>query len=127
MAVDPSRATTRLIGVYDADGSLAGELSYWFGARFGVRHCALCDITHGLVRTKPEWRRTLDQLPVDFTAVHLDEREPVVAEASRGEEPCVVAIREDGSAEVVIDRNELEACQGDPAKLAGLLIAAGGR
>jgi len=111
----------KLTGVYDANGSLAGELAYWMGARFGKRHCALCEITHGLVRTKPEWREARDGLPVEFTAVHLDERDPAVAEASRGQEPCVVASREDGSTEVVIRRSDLEACEGDPLAFAALL------
>ncbi|MBA2282333.1 MAG: hypothetical protein H0W25_14065 [Acidimicrobiia bacterium] len=34
---------TRLIGVYDADGSVLGELSYFLKARLGRAHCALCD------------------------------------------------------------------------------------
>jgi hypothetical protein len=122
---DRNQGTTRLVGIYDADGSLAGEIAYWIGARFGRRHCALCDITHGLVREKPEWRRVLDRLPVEFTAVHLDELEPAVAEASRGKVPCVVAVFEDGSTEVVIDREELESCGGDPRKLGRLLAEAG--
>lgn len=111
----------KLTGIYDANGSLAGELSYWMGARLGVRHCALCEITHGLVRAKPEWLELRRNLPVEFTAVHLDERDPAVAEASRGREPCVVAVRDDGSAEVVIDRTELERCEGDPLTFAVLL------
>jgi len=112
-----------LVGVYDAKGSFSGELAYWFGARLGRRHCALCDITHGLVKSKAAWRRRLDDLPVEFTAVHLDEREPAVTEASRGHEPCVVAIRKDGSAEVEITNDQLEALQGDPDRFADLLIA----
>lgn len=111
----------KLTGVYDANGSLAGELAYWMGARFGKRHCALCEITHGLVRTKPEWIELRDGLSVEFTAVHLDERDPAIADASRGEEPCVVALLEDGSAQVVIGRAELEDCKGDPVAFAGLL------
>ncbi len=111
----------KLTGIYDANGSLAGELSYWMGARLGVRHCALCEITHGLVRAKPEWLELRRNLPVEFTAVHLDERDPAIADASRGEEPCVVALLEDGSAQVVIGRAELEDCKGDPVAFAGLL------
>ncbi|GDX28913.1 hypothetical protein LBMAG13_13430 [Actinomycetes bacterium] len=30
---------SQLIGVYDADATLWGEISYWVGARLGVRHC----------------------------------------------------------------------------------------
>jgi len=116
-----SRLVKKLVGIYDAKGSLPGELAYWIGARFGVRHCALCEITHGLVRPKEEWRRQLENLEVDFTAVHLDERDPAVEAASRGKEPCVVAVMDDGSAEVVIDREQLESCEGDPGRFAELL------
>ncbi|MGB0119851.1 MAG: hypothetical protein WBP55_02720 [Solirubrobacterales bacterium] len=113
-----------LTGVYDANGSVSGELTYWFGARLGIRHCALCDITHGLVRSKKEWRTELGRVPVPFSAVHLDERKPDVAAASDGNEPCVVATRDDGTVEMVIGRSDLDACQGNPARLADLLIKA---
>ena len=59
-----SSRIVKLTGVYDANGSLPGELAYWVGARLGVRHCALCEITHGLVRAKPEWHQARDELPV---------------------------------------------------------------
>ena len=117
------RSITKLTGVYDADGSLSGELSYWVGARLGRRHCALCDITHGLFRAKAQWLGMVDQLPVEFTAVHLDERDRSVLDASRGRVPCVVAEFEDGTAEVVIDRDELEACGGDPQRFFELLLS----
>jgi hypothetical protein len=113
----------KLVGVYDANGTLSGELAYWFGARLGVRHCALCDVTHGTFREKPEWQRQAGRLPVQFTAVHLDERGPVVAKASAGKEPCVVALRTDGSADVLVDASHLEACDGEPDLLADLLLA----
>ncbi len=45
MSENLKRVTT-LFGVYDADATLWGEMSYWVGARLGVRHCGLCDITH---------------------------------------------------------------------------------
>lgn len=122
-ALEPSPRIVRLVGVYDANGSLAGELAYWLGARLGLRHCSLCDITHGLVRPKLEWRREVDRLPFDFVAVHLDEREPAVAKASSGKEPCVVAVHDDGSARVIIGAGELEACDGDPAAFADLLAS----
>jgi hypothetical protein len=40
----------RLIGVYNAEGSLRGELAYLLGKLTGRAHCALCDITHGALR-----------------------------------------------------------------------------
>lgn len=58
----------RLVGVYDADHTLRGELSYWVGARLGRAHRALCDITHGTLRVKADWRACRSGLPVAFDA-----------------------------------------------------------
>jgi hypothetical protein len=46
------RPVRRLVGVYDADGTLRGEVGYWVGARLGRAHCALCDITHSPIRER---------------------------------------------------------------------------
>ena len=63
----------RLVGVYAADGSLRGEMAYWFGTRLGRRHCALCDITHGSVRERKDWRHVRGAMGVTFDTVHRDE------------------------------------------------------
>ena len=39
LSVDDSSEVRRLIGVYDADGSVVGELSYFLRARIGRAHC----------------------------------------------------------------------------------------
>ena len=72
----------RLIGVYDADGTLTGELRYWIGARLGRAHCSLCDITHGLVSEKSAWRECRDTLPVPFDTYHRNDMPESVREVS---------------------------------------------
>ena len=109
---------TALTGVYHADGTVLGELRYWVGARLGRAHCSLCDITHGSVREKAEWRSARAELPVPFRAVHLDERSTGELAASDGRTPCVLAHTESGI-EVLLGPAELDACAGDP----GLLVA----
>jgi hypothetical protein len=42
-----TRSIRRLVGVYNANGTVGGELAYFLGARLGRAHCSLCDITHG--------------------------------------------------------------------------------
>ena len=122
MASTTGNGIVAFTGVYDADGTMAGELSYWVGAHVtGSRHCALCEITHGTFREKARWRELAGTLPVPFKAVHLDERSPKVAAATEGIGACVVAERADGSLEVVLEALDLDAMTGDPDRLAEAL------
>ena len=113
----------RLVGVYDAKATIAGELAYWVGARLGRRHCALCDITHGSLREKPTWRACRAEMPVAFETVHLDERDPAVARASDGHVPCVL-VETDSGLSVLLDTADLEACAGSPGALVTALARA---
>lgn len=108
---------TALTGVYDADGSLRGEISYAVGKVLGRRHCALCDITHGTVRPKASWLECHDSVDVPFEVVHLDERTPEIAAVSTGSTPCVLAHTDDGALVVLLGPSELEACGKDPVQL----------
>jgi hypothetical protein len=112
---------TGLTGVYHAEGSLLGELRYLVGSRIGRAHCGLCDITHGALREKPAWREARDRMGVPFRAVHLDERTPEERAASEGRTPCVLAHDDDGTVRVLVGRDELEACEGDPEALIGTI------
>ena len=111
---------TRLTGVYDAEGSLLGELRYVVGTSLRRRHCALCDITHGRLREKAAWRAARATLPVPFAAVHLDERDPEQRAASEGRTPCVLA-HTAGGVRVLLGPAELDRCGGDPDALAAAL------
>jgi hypothetical protein len=116
----------RLVGVYHADGSVVGELRYWVGARLGRAHCALCDVTHGTFRARPEWKACVAALPVPFTTVHLDEREPALRDATEGRTPCVAAEGPAGWS-VLVTAAEIEACAGSPEALAEVITTALGR
>ena len=110
------RRVDRLIGIYQANGTLWGELSYWVKARVGGAHCSLCDITHGSVREKPEWQTCRASLPVPMVTLHLDERDEALAAFTDGRTPCVVAETTEGFV-LVVDDAELAACDGSPACL----------
>ena len=115
---------TRLLGVYDAEGSLRGELTYVVRKLVGRGHCALCDITHGWsLSPKTEWSACVAALPVPFELVHLDERSPEIRALTEGAEPCVVAVTQDG-AEILLDRAALESCRGKPAALVAAVTRA---
>lgn len=93
---------TSLVGVYDADGGLRGELAYLTGKLAG-RHCALCDITHSPVRRRQAWDSYVAGLPVPFEVLHRNERSEPLRIATAGHEPCVVAHTDDGGIVMLLD------------------------
>jgi hypothetical protein len=123
-----SRTVRRLIGIYDADSTVRGEVTYWIGARLGRAHCALCDITHGLVRERGDWKRLKAKLPVPFATFHRDDRPAEITAAVGDVAPVVVADTATGAV-LLLGPRELEACATSPQRLItaiqGALDAAG--
>ena len=107
-----SRTVERLTGVYQADGSLIGELRYFAGKLMGRAHCALCDITHGTIREKEAFTSCRAALPVPLVTVHLDERSEEVRAFTEGRTPCVIAHTSAGL-EMLLTAEALEACASD--------------
>ena len=114
---------TALTGVYQADGSLTGELRYVVGKMLGTAHCALCDITHGSVREKKGFAACREALPVPLYNVHLDERTPEVARFTEGKTPCVVAHTADGLV-LVLNAATLDQCEGSVTRFRDALSVA---
>ena len=111
------RTIRRLIGVYNADGSIRGELTYFVGARLGRAHCSLCDITHGLVRERADWRTCRASMPVPFDTYHRDDEPAEARAAHRGELPIVLAETSDGFIEPDSMRNGTRMESRVPARL----------
>ena len=114
----------RLIGVYDADGGLRGEIAYLAGKVAG-RHCTLCDITHSPVRRRREWDSYISSLPVPFDVVHRNERSATLERVTEGREACVVAECDDGSLVFLLGNEDL-AQAADVAGLAEAVASAMG-
>lgn len=105
------------IGVYDADSTLVGEVSYWIGARLGRTHCSLCELTHGLFTKKTEWKECTVGLRVPFRTFHRNDAPADVLECAAGRYPVVIA-RSGHSLSVILDRRQLESFEGDTARFA---------
>jgi hypothetical protein len=112
----PTQIIVRLVGVYDADSTVRGELSYWVGARLGRRHCSLCEITHGTVRQRPEWKTCQDGLPVPFDTYHRNDQPDSIRVASTGEAPAVIAVT-DTAHVLLLAAKDLDACDGSIDRL----------
>ena len=111
-----------LVGVYDADGTIAGEIRYWLGARIGTVHCSLCEVTHGLFTQRSEWREWRASLEIPFNLFHRNDMPKEVADAS-SELPMVAARTADGI-KILLGPDDLDRCDGDLQAFIGALQAA---
>jgi len=126
-AMDDVAQVVRLVGVYDADHTIRGELSYWVGARLGRAHCALCDITHGMLRRRSEWNAYVAGLDVPVETFHRDDQPDAVRTASGDRVPVVVAELATGAMVVLVDPEALDACGGSVDRLGEAIDAAATR
>ena len=105
----------RLVGVYNADGSLRGELQYAFARARGTAHCALCETTHGKIRRRRDFDRACAALDAPLELRHRDELDPEQTALVQGRLPCILVV--DAHTEFLLGPEELEECAGDPVRL----------
>jgi hypothetical protein len=110
--VTEGRTVDELIGVYNADSGVIGELRYAARKLTGRGHCALCDITHRGTRQRPEWFRACAELSAPITLLHLNDRPEPVRAASDGAVPCLIA-RVGTELILVLGPADLEGCGAD--------------
>lgn len=101
----------RILGVYNANGGLVGEVRYIVGHLLGTTSCALCDITHSPIRRKREWDALVAELGIHVDLRHLnelDERES----AAVGEQAPIVLVERNGMLEPLLDAAQLDVLDG---------------
>ncbi|MCP3423050.1 hypothetical protein [Nocardioides pinisoli] len=108
-------AISEIVGVYDADGGLLGEVAYVWGKVRGTRHCGLCDITHATVRRKREWDRMVATLPVPVRMLHLNEVDEAQAAAVAATRAPVVLALDGGAWRELVGAQELDEMDGSVA------------
>jgi hypothetical protein len=121
--VSAPHPVVELVGVYDADGTIRGELSYLVRRAAGRGHCALCDISHGTLRRRPSFDIAIGRLPVPLRMLHRDELDADQAAAAADSVPCVLAVSARG-VEVLLDRAALERRPMDAEELVDLILDA---
>ena len=109
------------IGIYNADGTILGEVAYVAKKLLGRGSCALCDITHGWTGRRRDFDETCSAAGIEWTLLHRDEATPEQL-AAAGPLPSVIR-HDNGTWQLVLGPSELDACHGDPAALATRLAA----
>lgn len=109
------------IGVYDADSTLLGEISYWIGARLGTTHCSLCELTHGLFTEKREWKECAADLGVPFNTFHRNDVPEDVLATLNASFPAVLQ-RTTVGLSIILTKQALESFSGNTADFAQWLF-----
>ncbi|MBJ87067.1 MAG: hypothetical protein CL461_02410 [Acidimicrobiaceae bacterium] len=102
----------RIVGIYNADGSILGELNFAIGKVTGKSDCGLCDLTHGWNPFgKPSWRNACSASTIDIELVHRDELTSVQNEVA-GDLPAVIALL-DGTWRKLMSGEEISSFKGN--------------
>ena len=101
-----------LICVYDADGSILGELNYLWKKAFHSFTCSMCDITHNFITTKKKWKTEVQNCKYDISTYHLNDQPTLIKETTQNNTPCVVKV-EGGTSSILISNDELKTIDGN--------------
>ena len=82
--------------IYNAKGSVSGELAYLFKKYVYGAKCSMCEITHNSFTMKRDWGNKVSQSNINIETVHLDERPKDLEEFSKNKVPCVVGEYQEG-------------------------------
>ena len=113
----------RLVGVYNADGTIRGEIAYVVGKVLGRAHCGLCDITHGAVSVRSEWTTCRAGLPVPFDTYPRNDQPDATRPLTDGHLPAVLAETAAGYLPL-LGPAELDDCRKSPERLVAMIEAA---
>jgi hypothetical protein len=119
---ESSSQFTEFIGIYNAESTILGELSYWVGARLGIRHCSLCDITHGLFTQRTEWKQCVSTLHIPFVTFHINDAPRDALHAANGTFPVILG-RSTHELTVVLDNAQIQKLNGSADALIATLRA----
>jgi len=98
--------------IYNASGTIAGELNYLYGKYFRDEHCELCDITHSAVSAKPEWKAWISALKCESYVLHTNEADQMKIDYSDFELPVVLVDRGKGLEELVTKKEMAQSGKG---------------
>lgn len=111
----------KIIGVYNANGGLIGELQYVVGKIIKKKHCSLCDITHGFsIKAKDTWVKQVESFPIKIETKHLNELDSDILSMIRDNVPCVIHI-DNRQKKIIMNERDLLSCDKDPDKFFELL------
>ena len=98
--------------IYNAEGSVKGELIYLYKKYFKDIKCSMCDITHSTFSQKKKWKNKCLTFPLEIKCLHLDELPSDIKILVDDKTPCVVA-QINSTNKIIIKNEELVHINGD--------------
>lgn len=112
----------KLVFVYNANSGVLDAMIDSARKVLRINGCALCEVTHGLVGEKSEWRSCERALGVEIDYLHKDEIPGDLAGAIGETLPVVVAVPETGEPVRLLEASTIERCRGSVQDLRGKLL-----
>ena len=110
----------KIYAIYNAKGTIFGEISFIARKCMGLTECALCDISHGWsILGKDRWRAAKGVL-ADIQWIHADEQSDELKKFTSGRLPCVV-LRSKQGLNLLMGRDVLSSLGGDMDAFEGSL------
>lgn len=109
LSLSAQETSLKIYFIYNASGTLSGELNYLYGKYFLDEHCELCDITHSTVSAKPEWKEWIGALKCENYVLHKNEAKAKNIDFTQFVLPVVLLDRGNGLEELV-SKNEMSEC-----------------
>ena len=112
-----------IVLVWKADAGVRGHVGYAVQKLLGNEECVLCELTHGAVAERSEWKSYKRDLGVPFSSVYRNRLSSDQARVVGGEFPCVLARTSAGLVKI-LGPEAIDACEGDLGALTERLRAA---
>ena len=80
--------------IYNAKGSLFGEIKYLKDKYLHGVKCSMCEITHNAFTPKAYWKERLKSFQFNIHTLHLDEQNKNLKDFTKDLLPCVVGENE---------------------------------
>ena len=101
--------------IYNANGSILGEINYLFKKYLLGFDCSMCRISHNSFYEKKEWKDKVLQSDLNLKTVHIDEQSDDLYQFSNGKAPCVVGENNEGF-KFIFENDELNEFNGNVQK-----------
>ena len=82
--------TVKIYCIYNAEGSIFGEIRYLYNKYIKDIKCSMCDITHNSFSEKSDWVKKCIEFPFKIECLHLDELPIEIKDIVKDNAPCVV-------------------------------------